>query len=209
MKDKELEAALDEKFIVINTKRFEEMAAIERGGYFGCADGILLRQAITKFVQAYEHTTGKKMDQKYLVCNQDEPYADEVARIILGKPHRHLTLEEFKQKYEEELQQPEKIITDFMEKLGDWLSEMIKIAFVEGYHAPGKYLTLAEWEAKYREPLRHDAMVWAMFDEEDAHWKLMAYHDAVDGFLTNDCKILIPNGPYPPPEDYHADTTGE
>jgi hypothetical protein len=27
--------------------------------------------------------TGNPMDQKYIVCNQDEPYAEEVARIIL------------------------------------------------------------------------------------------------------------------------------
>ncbi|GHV91193.1 hypothetical protein AGMMS50268_16960 [Spirochaetia bacterium] len=83
MNDKKLEAELDEKFIVINRKRFEEMAAIEPGGYFRCPEGALLENAIMVFTRDYECITGKKMNQKYVVCNLDEPYADEVVRIIL------------------------------------------------------------------------------------------------------------------------------
>ena len=31
----------------------------------------------------YEKITGKPMDQKYYVCNQDEPYAQKVIDIII------------------------------------------------------------------------------------------------------------------------------
>jgi hypothetical protein len=40
--------------------------------------------ALHEFAEAYEGHTGKKLDQKYIVCNQDEPYADKVAELILG-----------------------------------------------------------------------------------------------------------------------------
>jgi hypothetical protein len=119
---------------------------------------------------------------------------------------KQMDLEEFKQKYEEELKQPEKIITDFMEKLGDWLSEMIKIAFVEGYHVPRHYLTPEEWEAEYGEPLRKDALVWLTCqpyeDRGWTKWEINYYH-VCKSYLSPH-KILVANGPYPPPEDYHG-----
>ena len=68
------------KFIVINWKRLREIA---EAGYAGEIAAGKLRRAIALFRDDYEKFTGKKMDQKYIVCNQDEPYADQVAEIIL------------------------------------------------------------------------------------------------------------------------------
>jgi hypothetical protein len=68
---------LEDKFIVINKKRFEELAkrspdAVDR-----------FKAALRNFESDYLFYTGFPMSQKYIVCNQDEPYAEEVARIIL------------------------------------------------------------------------------------------------------------------------------
>ncbi|MCK5541688.1 MAG: hypothetical protein KAI40_03275 [Desulfobacterales bacterium] len=42
---------------------------------------------------AYKKATGKKLNQKYYVCNQDEPYAQNVIDIILtGESEKKLTL---------------------------------------------------------------------------------------------------------------------
>ena len=74
-----------EKFIVINRKRFDELLASDPTDDSWAAKKKIrsLKVAIENFVYHYELTTGKKMDQKYIVCNQDEPYAEEVAEIIL------------------------------------------------------------------------------------------------------------------------------
>ena len=42
------------------------------------------KRAIKAFINAYEEQTGKKLDQKYYVCNQDEPYAQAIIDIILS-----------------------------------------------------------------------------------------------------------------------------
>jgi len=68
----------DDMFIVINKKRFAEM------GDEGQETYRLFSYALDSFVQDYEQTTGKSLNQKYLVCNQDEPYAERVKAIILG-----------------------------------------------------------------------------------------------------------------------------
>lgn len=70
----------DDVFIVINKKRFSEMDAEQA---LFCVPRLL--DAISDFTRDYEKATGKKMNQKYLVCNQDEPYAEQVKNIILGK----------------------------------------------------------------------------------------------------------------------------
>lgn len=69
----------DDMFIVINKKRFSEM---ERAGaeYYKIFSSIL-----SLFIYEYEHTTGKAMNQKYIVCNQDEPYAERVKAMILAE----------------------------------------------------------------------------------------------------------------------------
>ena len=75
---------LEDKFIVINKKRFDELdnAVAEWSIVKGAGDRLM--KAIQKFVDRYKwYVAGKSMDQKYIVCNQDEPYAEEVARIIL------------------------------------------------------------------------------------------------------------------------------
>lgn len=72
------------KFIVINKKRLSELNAKHFSGFFGGHQSCFrLELAISDFITDYETSVNKKMDQKYIVCNQDEPYAEEVARIIL------------------------------------------------------------------------------------------------------------------------------
>jgi transcription initiation factor IIE alpha subunit len=84
---KAIEQLDNDKFIVINKKRFEELnkaAEISPNGYFRNHWAVLkLKIAVDEFTEAYERHTGKKLDQKYIVCNQDEPYADKVAALIL------------------------------------------------------------------------------------------------------------------------------
>lgn len=66
----------EEKFIVINKKRLSEVSE---------KTALMLIDAINNFSESYETETGKKLDQKYFVCNQDEPYAQKVIDIILKK----------------------------------------------------------------------------------------------------------------------------
>ena len=44
-----------------------------------------LQHALRSLNNAYLKVAGKELtDKKYVVCNQDEPYADEVLKIILN-----------------------------------------------------------------------------------------------------------------------------
>jgi hypothetical protein len=86
--EKAIEQLENDKFIVINKKRFKELneaAKISPNGYFTNHEAIIkLNIALHEFVIAYERHTKRKLDQQYIVCNQDEPYADKVAALILG-----------------------------------------------------------------------------------------------------------------------------
>jgi hypothetical protein len=86
-----------DKFIVINRRRFEELNAMKGFGpdaYLQSHSAILnLKLALENFQDAYEAETGKPLNQKYIVVNQDEPYAEEVARLVLGKPPHWYTPE--------------------------------------------------------------------------------------------------------------------
>jgi hypothetical protein len=73
-------AKYENKFIVINKKRFDEV----EDKYFA----IELLFAISAFKEDYEQKTGKKMDQEYIVCNQDEPYVGNVLKEILEGEER-------------------------------------------------------------------------------------------------------------------------
>lgn len=80
----------EKKFLVINWKRMEE---INSGFYNKMYFPPLVdsppvkkfKKALERFVEDYENNTGSKLDQKYYVCNQDEPYAQKIIDIILGK----------------------------------------------------------------------------------------------------------------------------
>ena len=81
MTDKEIK--LEEKFIVLNKKRLDELN--EYASTFSSHPAVKkLCRALDDFKEAYEADTEKSMGQQYYVCNQDEPYADEVIRIILA-----------------------------------------------------------------------------------------------------------------------------
>lgn len=80
---------IEDKFIVINKKRFEEM--YHRNWKEHPDDVVWIhgktiinrfKDSFNKFVTAWEQCTGKEMNQKYIVINQDEPYAEEVWNII-------------------------------------------------------------------------------------------------------------------------------
>ena len=74
----------DDMFIVINKKRFAEMGEEGKNAYINFSDSLSI------FVGEYEQITGKTLNQKYLVCNQDEPYSEQVKAIILGEPAPNL-----------------------------------------------------------------------------------------------------------------------
>lgn len=86
---------LQDKFIVINKKHLEELSEVYTKS---CINGNpkinegdkLIHPEIERFLlrlkgvrSQYLGMMKKPLNQKYIVCNQDEPYAEEVARIIL------------------------------------------------------------------------------------------------------------------------------
>lgn len=72
------------KFLVINYKRFQELDEVDNTSdwSYNHPANKMLRKAITEWEEAYKNDTGKKLDQKYYVVNQDEPYANEILAII-------------------------------------------------------------------------------------------------------------------------------
>jgi hypothetical protein len=77
----------DDKFIVINRKRFEELNNIfhETGSNNNHPAVDSLTEALDIFAKRYKYTTGRHLNQKYLVCNQNEPYALFVKSLILDE----------------------------------------------------------------------------------------------------------------------------
>lgn len=78
---------LENKFIVINKKRFREMLeeAEKAGGIapiYAMEKMQDLEDSLALFQDAYERIVGKKMNQKYISINEDEEYAQEVVDII-------------------------------------------------------------------------------------------------------------------------------
>jgi hypothetical protein len=89
-----MKAKYEEKFIVINTKIFDEMEKedwiLKKHPEFTYKSFWPSRKKKEAFLNAledlkdwYEILTKKKLNQKYYICNQDEPYAKEVIDIIL------------------------------------------------------------------------------------------------------------------------------
>lgn len=72
----------DDMFIVVNKKRFKELKDSDPDR----SAVIRLIDSLDNFSKVYTKKTGKPLNQKYLVCNQDEPYAERVKAIILGQP---------------------------------------------------------------------------------------------------------------------------
>lgn len=77
------------KFLVINYKRFAELNEVWRARP-NCIDKEVNAPTVDRFfihlgafVSQYEEMTGKKMNQKYISINQDEPYAESIIKIIL------------------------------------------------------------------------------------------------------------------------------
>jgi hypothetical protein len=86
----------DDKFIVINRKRFEELNNIFHEAGFNSSQPAVssLAEALGMFVKRYEYVTGRSLNQKYLVCNQDEPYALFVKALVLDE---FITPDQFEQ----------------------------------------------------------------------------------------------------------------
>ena len=68
----------EQKFIVINYKRFDEMNTFIEGKE--CVNRFI--KAGTQFEEDYERITGKKLDQNYIVINEDEPYIQKIYKIM-------------------------------------------------------------------------------------------------------------------------------
>lgn len=73
-----------DKFIVINRKHIKELDKFlnDNGAPTATRSTVLLSNAIQRFGDSCAMNT-KPLKQKYYVCNQDEPYADEVLKVIL------------------------------------------------------------------------------------------------------------------------------
>ena len=108
-------AEYEEKFLVINFKRFRELNDNTKFSNCNCREAACphepkflqdakeikgLLNSIKKFKRAYGNRVGKELNQKYYVCNQDEPYAQRVIDIILkGEENKDIdTLANFKSK---------------------------------------------------------------------------------------------------------------
>jgi hypothetical protein len=76
-----------DKFIVINRKHIDvyEKNDIEEVPDENGRNPIVNRlfDSLHAFVFGYNKALGRKIGNKYYVCNQDEPYADKVLEIIL------------------------------------------------------------------------------------------------------------------------------
>ena len=74
-------------------KHIDELNTLRsgHGRWWGeCEEVRQLREVIKRFDIAYKKYTGKPLNQKYYVCNQDEPYAKKVIDIILnGEQQKH------------------------------------------------------------------------------------------------------------------------
>lgn len=99
MKNPKEQFEYEEKFIVINKKRFNELIEHPKNENSGLA-GLVVQMFIdhlNSFKAAYQATTGKTLNQKYYVVNQDEPYAEQVLDLIEqgeAKKKRGITNEE-------------------------------------------------------------------------------------------------------------------
>ena len=91
-------ANYQEKFLVLHFKRFGELNDHTRRTTCNCREAYCIPEptiphncrevknffkALNVFREAYKKRVGKKTEQKYYVCNQDEPYANKIINIIL------------------------------------------------------------------------------------------------------------------------------
>lgn len=93
----------EEKFIVINRKRCEELNKVYLDSFLGddakkhIDDHPVvarLSNALIAFDTAYRKEFGPSKERRYIVCNQDELYAPEVLKIILlGEERKMINLD--------------------------------------------------------------------------------------------------------------------
>lgn len=78
-------AEKENKFIVINKKRLLELntAFTKYNAFTDCTPVEDFLKALRTFGEDYKNWVGKELNQEYIVCNQDEPYAEFVWQIIL------------------------------------------------------------------------------------------------------------------------------
>lgn len=91
-------AEYEEKFIVINNKVLARLnnnwnSDMPRKIKDELHPNVVnFQYALRSLNNAYAKVTGKELiDNKYIICNQDEPYADEVLKVILdGESEKEL-----------------------------------------------------------------------------------------------------------------------
>ena len=70
----------ENKFVVVNTKRFNEMNEVTQSIHPAVENFF---KALSALNVAYENVMGKPMDHKYIVVNVDEPYSSQVMELIV------------------------------------------------------------------------------------------------------------------------------
>ena len=75
-------ATNEDKFIVINKKHLEELTEKGKSSDLFVVNNLL--DAVDEFRATYEVLCHKNLDQEYVVCNEDEPYAKDVLAVILS-----------------------------------------------------------------------------------------------------------------------------
>lgn len=98
----------EEKFFVLNYKRFEELNDNTKTYQCGCRESFCehmpifpkdckeienLKKSLNKFIKAYEKRVGKQLNQQYYVCNRDEEYAEKVKKLIMNGEEQKLIKE--------------------------------------------------------------------------------------------------------------------
>ncbi len=74
-----------DKFIVINRKHLRKLFGKNgrTGLEFKFNELKQFEKALESVTEAIKAVTGKSLNQKYYVCNQDEPYSQKVLDVIL------------------------------------------------------------------------------------------------------------------------------
>ncbi len=82
-------AEYEEKFIVLNKKHINEyLKAWKKNPKTKNAfrENLIVKSIyniLIAFKEDYEFQTGKELNQEYIICNKDEPYAEDVLKVIL------------------------------------------------------------------------------------------------------------------------------
>jgi len=127
------------EFIVINTKRFDELNAAAPSAFSTKNNDAIenFLTALKRLNDTYEAKVGKKMDQTYHVCNQDEDFAGDVLNIMVTNApeevdeeptnvktpiHTRIDKDEVAKELMENLKNTQKVLIDIIKNIRGILS---------------------------------------------------------------------------------------